>query len=74
MGRKKRVEVAWAPWLVYYFGRAFELFGLVIVTWAMVMFFGTREMRPMLAVTGAGGAFFLVGWLLARKNPEEMRK
>ena len=63
MGKKKKV--AWTPWLLYYVGRALELFGLILVTWAMVMFFGTSEMRPMLAVTGAGGAFFGLGWLLA---------
>jgi hypothetical protein len=39
----------------------------------MFLFFGTRAMRPMLAMTGAGGALFFVGWLLARKNPEEKR-
>ena len=57
-------------WYRYYFGRALELLGLVLVSAAMVVFFGTSEMRPMLAVTGAGGFVFFIGWLLARKDPE----
>jgi len=36
----------------------------------MFLFFGSRAMRPMLTLTGAGGALFFVGWLLARRNPE----
>ena len=59
----------WA-WSRYYCGRALELVGLFVVTGAMVVFFGTAEMRPMLALTGAGGFVFFVGWLLARKDPE----
>jgi hypothetical protein len=65
--------VKWGPWAVYYVGRSLELVGLLLVTWSMFLFFGTRSMRPMLAMTGAGGALFFVGWLLARKNPEEKR-
>ncbi|MGH9460958.1 MAG: hypothetical protein ACRD1X_07045 [Vicinamibacteria bacterium] len=57
-------------WSRYYFGRALELVGLLLVTGAMVVFFGTSEMRPMLAVTGTGGSVFFLGWLMARKNPE----
>jgi hypothetical protein len=72
MAKKRKVD--FGPWLVYYVGRTLELFGLLLVSWAMVMFFGTSEMRPMLAVTGAGMAFFSVGWLLARKDPREKRK
>jgi len=56
-------------WTLYYVGRAFELFGLVLVTWAMVLFFGTEQMRPMIALTGAGSAFFVVGWLLSKNDP-----
>jgi len=56
--------------MVYYVGRGLELSGLVLVTWSMFLFFGSRAMRPMLAMTGAGGALFVIGWLLARRNPE----
>jgi hypothetical protein len=63
--------VLWGPWLVYFVGRGFELFGLFLVTASMLLYFGSNQMRPMLALTGAGGALFFVGWLLARKNPEE---
>lgn len=69
MTRRKR-DVAWLGWSIYYVGRGLELFGLILVTWAMFLFFGSSEMRQMLAMTGAGGAFFFIGWLLARKNPE----
>ena len=66
----KEKDVRWSRWTVYYVGRALELAGLVVVTWSMFLFFGSRAMRPMLAMTGAGGALFVVGWLLARRNPE----
>lgn len=68
MAKKKQVK--WLAWTRYYVGRGLELFGLVLVTWAMFLFFGSSAMRPMLAMTGSGLAFFFVGWLLARKNPE----
>lgn len=63
-------EVRWGRWMIYYMGRGLELSGLVVVTWSMFLFFGSRAMRPMLAMTGAGSALFVVGWLLARRNPE----
>jgi hypothetical protein len=66
----KKKAVRWGRWTVYYVGRALELAGIVVVTWSMFLFFGSRAMRPMLAMTGAGGALFVVGWLLARRNPE----
>ena len=68
--KSRKKDVAWLGWSLYYVGRALELFGLLLVTGAMLVFFGTTEMRPMLAVTAVGGAFFFVGWLLARKNPQ----
>ena len=68
MARKK--ELRWGRWTVYYLGRGLELSGLVVVTWSMFLFFGSRAMRLMLVMTGAGGALFFVGWLLARRNPE----
>jgi uncharacterized membrane protein YgdD (TMEM256/DUF423 family) len=64
-------DVNWTAWSLYYVGRGLELGGLFFVTAAMIRYFGTSEMRPMLAMTGVGGALFLAGWLLARKNPGE---
>ncbi len=46
---------------------------MMLVTWAMFNFFGSSQMRPMLAVTGAGTAFFIVGWLLAKDDPGRKR-
>ncbi len=66
----RKAEVRWGKWAVYYVGRGLELSGLLLVTWSMFLFFGSKAMRPMLALTGAGGALFFVGWLLARRNPE----
>jgi hypothetical protein len=66
----KKKQVNWSGWSRYYVGRGLELAGLLLVTWAMFIFFGTSEMRPMLAMTGAGSVFFVVGWLLAKKNPD----
>jgi hypothetical protein len=71
LARRRDANVKWSAWTVYYVGRGFELAGLFVVTAAMILFFGTSEMRPMLAVTGGGGALFFIGWLMARKNPEE---
>ncbi|HEY7821037.1 MAG TPA: hypothetical protein VIG29_22625 [Vicinamibacteria bacterium] len=68
MARQKNIP--WGRWSIYYVGRALELAGLLVVTWSMIVFFGSRAMREMLAVTGAGLALFVVGWLLARRNPE----
>jgi hypothetical protein len=66
----KKKDVRWGRWAVYYVGRALELAGLLVVTWSMFLFFGSRAMRPMLAMTGGGLALFVIGWLLARRNPE----
>ena len=65
----KKKEVNWRGWLLYYVGRAFQIFGLLVTTLAMVNFFGSDQMRPMLAITGAGAAFFVVGWLLCKDEP-----
>lgn len=73
MSRRKK-EVDWIAWGIYYVGRGLELFGLVLVTWSMLLFFGSSEMRRMLAMTGAGGAFFVVGWLLASRDPSERKR
>ena len=65
-----RKDVRYGRWSVYYVGRALQLAGLLVVTWSMIVFFGSRAMREMLAVTGVGLGLFVVGWLLARRNPE----
>jgi len=65
-----RRNVNRSGWSRYYIGRSLELLGLFLVTGAMFLFFGSAEMRPMLALTGAGGFVFFLGWLIARKNPE----
>jgi len=71
--RKKR-PVKWGAWITYYVGRALQIFGLLLVSWAMLMFFGTSEMRPMLATTGGGAFFFVTGWFLAKDDPERKVK
>ena len=70
MSRKKAVN--WAGWILYYLGRALQLFGLILVAWAALMFFG-GAMRPLLALTGAGVFFFFFGQLLSRNDPEGRR-
>ena len=64
-----RKQVNWSSWSRYYLGRTFQLLGLFLVTGAMVLFFGSSEMRPMLGLTGAGAFVFFIGWLIARKKP-----
>jgi hypothetical protein len=56
-------------WALYFVGRGLQLFGLLLVTRAVFMSSGT-ELRAMLALTGFGAAFFVGGWLLARRDPE----
>lgn len=68
---KKRVK--WGAWIVYYIGRALQIFGMLTVTLAAVNFFGTSQMRTMLGMTGVGAAFFVVGWLLSKEDPEKKR-
>ncbi len=65
----KKQDVDWSGWTLYYVGRGFELFGLIVVTLAMVNFFGTSQMRPMLGMTSVGSAFFVVGWLFSKNDP-----
>ncbi len=60
-------------WMRYYAGRALQMAGMLVVTGAMALFFGTTEMRPMLAATGAGAALFVLGWLLSKNKPEGAR-
>ena len=71
MATKK--EVKWGAWIRYYIGRALQIFGMLAVSLAMLNFFGTSQMRPMLAMTGVGAAFFVVGWLLSKDDPEKKR-
>lgn len=66
----RRKKVHWLGWLRYYLGRSLEVLGLLLVTSAMFLYFGTAEMRPMLALTGVGMFVYFIGWLLARKNPQ----
>ncbi len=69
----KKQDVDWSGWTLYYVGRGFELFGLIVVTLAMVNFFGTSQMRPMLGMTSVGSAFFVVGWLFSKNEPGRKR-
>jgi hypothetical protein len=66
-------DVNWGGWLRYYVGRGLELTGLLLVTASMILFFGSDQMRSMLAMTGAGVGFFVVGWLAARKDPNRTK-
>jgi hypothetical protein len=67
---RRRKKVHWLRWFVYFIGRALELIGLLLVTWAMFLVFGTPDMKAMLSLTAAGLFVFAIGWLLARKNPQ----
>lgn len=57
-----------AGWALYFVGRGLQLFGLVLVTRAVLMS-SARELRAMVGLTGVGVVFFLAGWLLARRDP-----
>ena len=67
-----RNEANWIGGALHFVGRALQLFGLVLVTRAVFMSPG-NQLRAMLALTATGVAFFVVGWLLARNDPESRR-
>ena len=60
-------------WVRYFLGRSLQLLGMLLVTGAAVLFFGADAERRMLAFTGLGAAVFALGWLLARKRPDDAR-
>ena len=64
-----RKEANRTRWTLYFVGRGLQLFGLILVTQAVFMSSGS-QLRAMVALTGVGVAFFVVGWLLARNDPE----
>jgi hypothetical protein len=57
--------------LRYYLGRFLQVIGLVTTLFAASAFFGTPSTIAMLQMMLVGVAFFMVGWLLARKDPNE---
>lgn len=59
---------AWA-WARYFLGRLLQVTGLLTTLVAATAFFGTRSTIAMLRMMLVGVAFFVPGWLLARKRP-----
>jgi hypothetical protein len=60
-----------AAWARYYFGRLLQITGLVLTLVAATAFFGTPSTVAMLRVMLVGVVFFVPGWLLARRDPNE---
>ena len=56
-------------WLIYFLGRVLQVAGLMVTLVAATAFFGTPSITSMLKMMLAGVLLFLVGWLLARRNP-----
>lgn len=57
-----------AGWALYFVGRGLQLFGLVLVTRA-VLTSSARELRAMVALTGVGVVFFLAGCCWRGRTP-----
>jgi hypothetical protein len=57
--------------LRYYLGRFLQVVGLVTTLFAATAFFGTPSTIAMLRMMLVGVCFFIPGWLLARKDPNE---
>jgi hypothetical protein len=55
----------------YYLGRFLQVIGLVTTLVAATAFFATPSTIAMLRMMLAGVCFFIPGWLLARKDPNE---
>jgi hypothetical protein len=53
---------------LYVLGRILQVTGLVITLVAATAFFGTPSTLAMLRMMLVGVAFFIPGWLLARKG------
>ena len=51
-----------------------QFLGLLLPTWSIILYFGSSDMRRMLAMTGVGAALFVPGWLLSRKDPRKKKK
>jgi hypothetical protein len=49
----------------YFIGRFFQLTGLVMTTYSLVIFFG--DTWPMLKMAAIGITIFYLGWLIAGK-------
>ena len=64
-----RKEANRTRWTLYFVGRGLQLFGLILVTQAVFMS-SASQLRAMVLLTGVGVVFFVVGWLLARNDPE----
>lgn len=60
-----------AAWARYYFGRLLQVTGLVLTLVAATAFFGTPSTVAMLRTMLVGVVFFVPGWLLARRDPNE---
>jgi hypothetical protein len=57
--------------LRYYFGRFLQVIGLVTTLFAASAFFGTPSTIAMLRMMLVGVCFFIPGWLLSRKDPND---
>jgi hypothetical protein len=55
----------------YYLGRFLQVLGLVTTLFAATAFFGTPSTIAMLRMMLVGVCFFIPGWLLARKDPNQ---
>lgn len=58
-----------AAWALYFLGRLLQVTGLVVTLVAATAFFGTPSTSAMLRMMLLGVAFFVPGWLLARRAP-----
>jgi hypothetical protein len=56
-------------WVLYFVGRLLQVVGLVTTLVAATAFFGTPSTIAMLRMMLVGVCFFVLGWLLARKDP-----
>jgi hypothetical protein len=68
---RPRKRVSRAAWARYYLGRLLQITGLVLTLLAATAFFGTPSTVAMLRMMLVGVVFFVPGWLLARRDPNE---
>lgn len=58
-----------AAWARYAVGRLLQIVGLLVTLLAATAYFGTPRTSAMLRTLLLGVAFFVPGWLLARRAP-----
>lgn len=65
----RKRELHMGRWALYTLGRILQVIGLLVTLMAATAYFGTPSTVAMLRMMLVGVCFFILGWLLARRDP-----